>query len=170
MWHEMLLEKADPRWKGYIVCGLPKYHLSELYRELPRDIVIADWQYGYKAKPEDPEPEWPTSKFFKKEKFTVVVCPWIENGGTVSLGKMAAKEKLFGMLETTWHISHDRIHLVIFATAACAAWNPEAVNGSRLAVSYHVRQIGWDMKVTEYEKTGFAQNQVDPGHHPHQIY
>ena len=58
----------------------------------------------------------------------------------------------------------------IFAAAACAAWNPETVNGSRLAVSYHVRQIGWDMKVSEYEKTGFAQYQVDSGHHPHQIY
>ncbi len=174
MWHDMLLEKGDPRWKGYIVCGLPEHKLSKLYRELPRDIVIADWQYGYKAKPEDPEPEWPTSKFFKKEKFTVVVCPWINGEGTVSLGKMAAKEKLFGMLETTWHISHDRIHLLIFATAACAAWNPETIPtgalSRRLAVSYHVRQIGWDMKVSEYEKTGFAQYQVDPGHHPHQSY
>ena len=35
-------------------------------------------------------------------------------------------------------------------------------------VSEHLRQFGWDMKVSEYEKTGFSQNQIDPGHHPHE--
>ena len=174
MWHDMLLERSDPRWNGYIVCGLPEHKLSKLYKELPRDIVIADWQYGYKAKDEDPEPEWPTSKFFKKEKFSVLVCPWLDTGGTVSLGKMAAKEKLFGMLETTWHVSHDKKHLNIFGHAACSAWNPAVISSNslsfRLCVAHHLRQIGWDMGVSEYEKTGFSQNQVDPGHHPHNIY
>ena len=172
MWHDMLLDRTDPRWNGYIVCGLPQHKLSKLYKELPRNIVIADWQYGYKAKDEDPEPEWPTSKFFKKEKFSVLVCPWLNTSGMASLGKMAAKEKLFGMLETTWHCSHDRMFLNIFGHAACSAWNPAVISsdslGFRLCVAHHLRQIGWDMKVSEYEKTGFSQNQVDPGHHPHE--
>ena len=174
MWHDMLLEKGDPRWNGYIVCGLPEHQLNRLYRELPRDIVIADWQYHYKAKPEDPEPEWPTAKFFKKEKFTVVVCPWLIEDGTISLGKMAAREKLFGMLETSWNIWHDRNYVTIFSVPACSAWNPDmpikTSITSRLVTAHHVRQICWDMKLSEYEKTGFSQYQVDPGHHPHQIY
>ncbi|MBQ9337194.1 MAG: family 20 glycosylhydrolase [Lentisphaeria bacterium] len=174
MWHDMLLQKGDPRWKGYTVCGLPEHKLDQLYRELPRDIIIADWQYrADKVNPDDPEPEWPTVQFFKKEKFPVVVCPWINDGGTASLGRLAAKEKLFGMLETTWHISHDAKYRSIYWTAAASAWNPNTVSrpglSHRLSVAFHLRQIGWDMGVSEYEKTGFSQNQVDPGHHPHQL-
>ena len=125
----------------------------------------------------DPVRDWRSYralvKFFKKEKFPVVVCPWINEGGTVSLGRLAAKEKLFGMLETTWHISHDLQFRNIYGTAAASAWNPDAVSSQRfrqrLSVSHHLRQIGWDMGVSEYEKTGFSQYQVDPGHHPHQL-
>lgn len=174
MWHDMLLQKGDERWYGYIVCGLPEHELSELYKELPRDIIIADWQYGYpKEKPEDPEPQWPTVKFFKSEEFPVVVCPWLNQDGMKSLGKLAAEENLFGMLETTWHISHDRNFAHIYCTAAYAAWNP-AVNpgvtlSTRLALAYHTRQIGWDAGVDEYTKTGWSQYQVDPGHHPHTV-
>ena len=97
MWHDMLLQRGDERWKGYIVCGLPEHKLDRLYRELPKDIVIADWQYGYKAKEDDPEPTWPTTKFFRKEKFDVLVCPWINEQGTKSLGEFAGKEKLMGL-------------------------------------------------------------------------
>ena len=172
MWHDMLLQKGDKRWYGYIVCGLPEHDLSELYKELPRDIIIADWQYGYpKEKPEDPEPHWPTAKFFKEEEFPVLVCPWLNQEGTKSLGRFAAEEKLFGMLETTWHISHDRNFSYIYCTAAYAAWNP-AVNpgvtlATRLALAHHLRQLGWDTGIDEYIKTGWNQYQVDPGHHPH---
>ena len=171
MWHDMLLNRSDPQWNGYIVCGLPEHQLSELYKELPRDIVIADWQYGYpKTKEEDPEPAWPTCKFFKKENFDVLVCPWINNEGTRSLGKFAAEEKLFGMLETTWNICHGPEHARIYATAAYAAWNP-AVNfmttlSTRLSVAQHMRQIGWDMGVNEYTLAGWNMYQVDAGHHP----
>lgn len=174
MWHDMLLERGDERWHGYIVCGTAEHGLKELYKELPRDIIIADWQYGYpKDKPEDPEPHWPTAKFFKSEEFPVLVCPWLNMEGTKSLGRMAAEEKLFGMLETTWHISHDRSFAQVYCTAAYAAWNPVKNPGvtlsTRLALAHHTRQLGWDTGVTEYTKTGWSQYQVDPGHHPHTI-
>ena len=174
MWHDMLLERGDERWKGYIVCGTAEHGLKELYKELPRDIVIADWQYGYpKESEKDPEPHWPTSKFFKAEEFPVLVCPWLNQEGTKSLGRMAAEEKLFGMLETTWHISHDRSFSHIYCTAAYASWNPEKNPGvtlsTRLALAHHTRQLGWDTGVAEYTRTGWSQYQVDPGHHPHPI-
>jgi hypothetical protein len=174
MWHDMLLEAGDPRWDGYIVCGLPEHQLSELYKELPKDIIIADWQYGYpKAKPEDPEPQWTTGRFFKSEGFDVVMCPWINTAGTKSLGNFAADEKLFGMLETTWHISHGVEHAVIYCAAAYASWNPKDNRGvtlsTRLSLAQHVRQIGWDMGIDEYILSGWNMYQVDPGHHPHKI-
>lgn len=174
MWHDMLLERGDERWKGYIVCGQPELKLGELYRELPKDIIIADWQYDYKKKPEDPEPDWPTAKFFKKEKFDVLVCPWFNEDGMCSLGRMAEKEGLHGMLVTTWHMFHDFHFLAIGVTGANAAWNPAkagcVTNSTRLSCSMHVRQIGWDMGTVEYERTGWSQLQVDAGTHPHYLY
>ena len=64
-------------------------------------------------------------------------------------------------------------YINVYGVAASAAWNPEAtlplLPGRRLTVAYHTRQIGWDMGVREYEKTGWSQNQVDPGSHPHEL-
>ena len=174
MWHDMLLEQGDERWKNYTACGLPEHGLSTLYKELPREIIIADWQYGFPKENENaPDPDWPTMKFFKEEEFTVLVCPWLNQEGIKSLGKLVTEEKLFGMLQTTWHISHDRDFIRIYSTAAYAAWNP-AVNpgvtmATRLALAQHTRQVGWDAGVNEYIKTGFNQYQVDPGHHPHPV-
>ena len=90
-----------------------------------------------------------------------------------SLGRFAAEEKLFGMLETTWHISHDRSFAHIFCTAAYASWNPSVNPGvtlsTRLSLAHHLRQLGWDTGIDEYIKTGWSQYQVDPGHHPHTV-
>ena len=171
IWHDMLLDRADARWKGYVALG--DAETAKALEKLPKNIIIADWQYGYKAKEDDPEPTWPTTKFFRKEKFDVLVCPWINEQGTKSLGEFAGKEKLMGMLETTWHIYHGVHYPYVHATAAYAAWNP-AVNpmtslATRLSVAMHMRQIGWDMDVVDYEKTGWNQYQVDPGHHPHPV-
>ena len=173
MWHDMLVGKGDERWKGYTANARPGRGLDELYHELPRDIVIADWQYGCPAAPDGSEPTWPTVRFFAEEKFDVLVCPWLNHAGTASLGRPAAVKHLKGMLATAWHISHDRKFPNIHGIAASAAWNPEATPepsvGHRLTVAHHTRQIGWDIGVREYEKTGCSQYQVDPGSHPHEL-
>ncbi len=175
MWHDMLITKGDPRWKGYTACGLPEHQLGELYRELPRDIIIADWQYrDPETLPEDADPDWPVAKFFKQENFDVLVCPWLNWQGIVRQGKMAAERKLAGMLETTWHIFHDRKAVSIYCAAAAAAWNPETLPedtlSNRLALAQHTRQVDWDMEAGEYIKTGWCQYQLTPGVHPIQEF
>lgn len=174
MWHDMLVENGDPRWQGYIACGRPENRLSQLYKDLPHDIVIADWQYNYPETNDGAEPQWPTARLFHAEKFPVLLCPWLDKPAMESQGKMVAKENMLGMLETTWHNSHDRLFSVVFGTAACAAWNPSVVqkNGDDqlLVIAHHLRQIGGDMKLSGYEKAGFSQYQVDAGHHPHQLF
>ncbi len=173
MWHDMLVNSADERWKGYVACGGPE--LDMLYQELPRDIIIADWQYYYAIKDGEPPPEWPTAKFFKNENFEVLVCPWKDEKGAVSLGDLAETENLTGMLETTWHIFHNTDMISTFSTAPAAAWSPaqekrhDFGRGRWLSTALHLRQIQWDMKINEYTKFGFVQNQVDPGHHPHKL-
>jgi len=163
MWHDMLLMRGDPRWKGYIVNGPAEQGLGGLYKKLPKDIVIADWQYG--NLPEDNrEPEWPTSLFFKKAKFDVLPCPWMESRGTLSLGKMAERESLFGLLGTTWHTNSGHLFSKMFYDFASAAWgvNQERIGWDPLSIALHLRQVGWDMNLVEYEQTGDVEYQIFP--------
>lgn len=168
MWHDMLVREDDVRWKGYIALGMAQHYLENLHRELPRDIVIADWQYLYPESKDLAEPDWPTSEFFKNAGFDVLVCPWLDVRGTKSLGAFAADNRLMGMLATTWHMVHDHKFADVYGIAAAMAWNPESVlSCPQLATAMHLRQIGWDMNIADYAKTGFIQDQIDPGKHPH---
>ena len=92
----------------------------------------------------------------------------------IELGKLAKEKKLFGMLETTWHVWHDSRYQIVLGEAATAAWNPDAISeatsdaqrDTRLAMALHLRQAAAPMKLTEYKKFGFAQKQVNAGESP----
>lgn len=164
LWHDMLVQNDDPRWKGYTACGLAEQELSELHRELPKDLILADWQYDFPSKDGEP-PTWPTSRFFKEQGFPVIVCPWDHEGGIKSLGALARAEGLMGMLATTWHHHHDEDLCKIFHTAAKAAWERTPDWGTshlvrRLIFAHHQRMAGWDMGVKQYRQTGSAQYQL----------
>lgn len=169
MWHDMLLEKDDPRWKGYIVNALKQDRLADLWKLLPKDIVICDWQYG-RPNPESAV-EWPTCAFFKENGFDVLVSPWNNPDGAQELIRFAEKEKLFGLLETTWHMNYGEYMPALFIPTSCAAWNTNyASYGSnwsdRTSVhsmfNLYLRQIAWDMGTSEYEDTGRAPYQIPP--------
>lgn len=166
MWHDMLLNRDDPRWNGYIVCGHSENGLGELYKELPKDVVICDWQYGYQEK-DGKEPDWPTSHFFQQAGFDVLVCPWLERRGVKSLGRLAKQAKLFGMLETTWHwyrASHRMETLFVFSSNA--AWHPDWVPENdvvyREYLNRHLREIDQDMGSKKYIQFGSVQYQINP--------
>ena len=159
MWHDMLLDKNDKRWKNCIANG----KLGNFCQELPRDIIIADWQYDRPRPDADSEPKWETAKFFKKQKFDVLMCPWLDRRDLESIGKTILSEHLAGMLETTWNKS-DHV-CEIFAVAAESAWNPlvHPIPATPLTIAEHMRQIGWDMKIREYEQTGWFRKQTNDG-------
>lgn len=170
MWHDMLILKGDSRWKRYIACGVPEQNLEKLHKELPHDIVIADWQYTYPQEGRR-KPTWPTSRFFKKEGFDVLVCPFLNMDGVRSLGSLAIKEKFKGMLETTWHTNNANKMFQCFYNTAKSTWEsvPDftaAPISSQLAFSFHLRQVGWDMNVTRYEETGSTAYQVLKDQYP----
>lgn len=165
MWHDMLLNREDPRWNGYIVCGREKHGLTELYKILPKDIVICDWQYDY-PESEGKEPHWTTSRFFQETGFDLLVCPWINARGTISLGKFAAENKCFGMLETTWHLNHGARTFLIYFHAAMASWSPEAEFADDITyrefMNRHLREISRDMGLKKYVEQGNCAYQVNP--------
>ncbi len=167
MWHDMMVNCDDTRWRGYTACGKSDEGLDSLVDELPKDLVIADWQYGWEDDPNDPK--WPTVRYFKGKGREVMVCPWNSEPGMMSLGKIAADEKLFGYLETTWHIYHNMTYRLALGVSACAAWNPASFWCQWATLGWHLRQMGWDMGISEYEKTGWSRHQVDSGNYPAQL-
>lgn len=170
MWHDMLLTEGDPRWKGYYAFGNP--YTKGLLERIPSDMVICDWEYNYPYdEKEQKEPDWCTSRYFKEKGFDVLVCPWLNTEGTLSFGKMADREKLYGYLMTTWHRNHSNDMVFEYLYGAMAAWMgnncpPIHPRSSTQAAAAMVRQIVWDMQITEYDRTGNCRYQISPFNTP----
>lgn len=157
MWHDMLVQKGDPRWKGYIANGKIEHPSELLVEELPKDIIIADWQY-YNS-------NGAVTRFFKRKGFDVFPCPWNKPENIIGLGNLAHAENLSGFLQTTWQDLKGISYNHAFALGASAAWagvvsdalaGNESVNFS----SFHLRQIGWDMGLRNYRQTGTIKYQI----------
>jgi hypothetical protein len=171
MWHDMLISKDDPRWKGYIANGGSK--TENLLKLLPKDIVICDWQYRdiavwdwqYHVPQKDGE-TLPTMPYFKEQGFEVLACPWNNVENIKSLGKKVGDSKLDGLLCTTWHSpirnADDEI-LNIMMYGAQAAWSkPPYANGNTNMALRHLRQIGWDIPIKKYQNCGIIKWQINP--------
>ena len=158
MWHDMLIRKDDPRWNGYIAVGNQK--TEGLLEQLPKDIVICDWQYGV---PKQENETWPTMRYFKEQGFTVLACPWENATGIRSQGKMIPEANLDGMLCTTWHHMDGGNMMQILSVGAQVTWRAgEAPGFERHIFNMHLRQIGWDIPIKKYRDTGHVDWQVAP--------
>lgn len=155
IWHDMLLRAGDPRWKGFYANGSPQ--AEAMLDGLPRDVVICDWYYG----PPNQENAWPTLKYFQAKGFPVLACPWEDLDGYRGLSKAVQREKLDGMLCTTWHHLYGTSMMQIYFRAAHATWGPPPTGGYEdLVFAQHLRQVGWDVPVTRYEDTGTVNFQL----------
>ena len=157
MWHDMLLEKGDPRWKGFYANGTKQ--TSDVSR-LPKSIVVCDWFYG------GPCGSYPTLDYFKEEGFDVLSCPKANLEGIVSQGQYVRKSGLFGVLGTTWAEYYGKSYVSNLSQLADAVWSMDlrpAIpwNKIRLRFATHLRHIGWDMGISDYRDTGFYEVQVD---------
>ena len=164
MWHDMLLNRDDPRWNGYTFADIPQctansIRIAERYHHLRLAVLLSEKDGN--------EPDWPTSHFFKQAGFDVLVCPWLERRGIKSLGSLAKKEKLFGMLETTWHWYRGSFRKeTLFAIAANAAWHPNWAPESNVVyreyLNRHLREMDQDMKSKKYIQFGSVHYQINP--------
>ncbi len=159
IWHDMLLDKTDSRWKNQVATGSPDF--AKVIEVLDRRVVIADWQYSYQIKNQE---DFPTSTYFKSKGFDVVVSPWHNKIGAYALAKNANKNKLWGYLGTTWHYTY-RNHCFdnMFLHGANAAWNggENKINQSLTIVkNYHVRLIENDANIEDYKSLGTAREQI----------
>ncbi len=155
LWHDMLVAREDPRWAGFMASGLACHGTAELYKELPRDIVICDWEYE-RVIPEDRD--FRVAQFFSQNGFDALLCSWRDVPVTVRMGKSVRLNHFFGMLGTTWMQAFGRGLQEIFHPLAHACWNPDfdfSQNIDNMPVfNMHLRDIDLDAKIRSYEHFG----------------
>ncbi|NLI72929.1 MAG: family 20 glycosylhydrolase [Bacteroidales bacterium] len=165
MWHDMLISKSNPKWKEYVANGGAK--AENILRELPKDIVICDWQYGTQYSTHKKNETWPTMSYFKELGFDVLACPWNNIENIKSLGEKVRAAKLYGLLCTTWFGPSIGQMLNIMTHGAQAAWSKSPYGPSdRIMGMRHLRQIGWDIPIKNYPNTGVHKWQVRPDTYP----
>ncbi len=163
IWHDMFLRIADPRF--------PKDHrngsteMVAKAAELPRSIVIADWNY----RDAFPGGDYPSLKHFHDMGFDVLTCPWDSESGIDAQGRYAQANPWCGFLGTTWHHATGGNLRTMFVHDAHASWggNPRAFRSpwdSRIMTM--LRHVQWDMENLDYESCGVDYYQVAPAKAP----
>ena len=163
IWHDMLLERGDPRWKGFVHFGTKT--TAALVDTLPKDVIICDWQYSY-GDMKETRKDWPTMAYFKEKGFPVAGCPWMNCNAMKPMADYISKIGGFGFIETTWHHLRGKDWIRMYTYASAAAWGTPVPRNTLLSANPFgtaLRLIGHDMKVTDYLDTGHLNYQVPPG-------
>ena len=157
MWHDMLLDKSDRRWAGFVKFG--GKDAQSILDGLSRDIVICDWQYSY-GNMKESRKDWPTMKYFHDKGFSVAGCPWLNFNTMKPMADYIAGIGGFGIVETTWHHLRGHEWEKMYMSAAHAAWGSPVSHGVHFQRS--LRLVGHDMKVKDYRDTGYMDYQIPP--------
>ncbi|MCQ2378115.1 MAG: beta-N-acetylhexosaminidase [Victivallaceae bacterium] len=159
MWHDMLVRRDAPAWKGSTANG--DADCDKLRAALDRDIIICYWEYrfadhAYRA-PKDGVPDFPIFDFLRKDGFAVVNSGWMYDT-TPALGEKAFKNGGFGIMQTTWGtLSNSMNYHTMFAKGSTSGWNPAAryeqlIDNKIFTVDILnrlVRDVNYDMKITD---------------------
>ena len=148
MWGDMFLDKE--KFPAEYECngrGEPK-----VLNKLPKDIVIADWQYNVKT-------DFASSEVFVEKGFDVVCCPWNSRGNVNAAINTVKNKSLLGVIGTTWHTLQFMQWLIPYI--ADVMWG----NGGKLFdqqytlhCAYHVRRCV--PSNGDYEKSGFVEREL----------
>jgi len=166
LWHDMFLSRDDSRFKtGYVANDNREMNLSAVLEDLPKDMIICDWEYCGGVPARDIHFNWLSTEFFMKKGFDTLLCPWENLINNYSHGCYMTEHNGFGILGTTWHTGKGVLLQYMFMGTAQGAWNPlhpEAHGISSQAFGKLVRDIDQDMKTNQYENFGFLNKyQID---------
>ncbi len=162
IWHDMLLDRDDSRWDGFVKSGSPQ--TAKLVDTLPKDMIICDWQYSY-GNMKEKRTDWPTMKYFHDKGFSVVGSPWLNFDAMRPMADYLAEIGGFGLLETTWHHLRGNDWLQMYRYGSSAAWGSDVPPKLPQFETYFanlLRMVGHDMKVTDYRDTGISDYQIPP--------
>jgi Glycosyl hydrolase family 20, domain 2/Glycosyl hydrolase family 20, catalytic domain len=129
--------------KRIMVWGDMLLHYRQIARNLPRDIIIVDWDYGPLATRHRDAPEW-----FREQGFDVMVAPAAGRSAEVyhpphmqmsdnvpHYIRQGIAAGAIGEMTTLWEMRSTNPIVCwpgVVASAQCA-WNPDAIAPSRLA-------------------------------------
>jgi N-acetyl-beta-hexosaminidase len=167
IWHDMLLDRSDPRWKGFVKCG--SKITATLADTLPKDVIICDWQYSY-GNMKEVRKDWPTMAYFKEKGFPVAGCPWLNFNAMKPMADFIAGIGGFGYLQTTWHHLRGADWVKMYRYGASAAWGTQVHGKGKYGPTAQfdtqfanaLRMVGHDMKVSDYRDTGHVDHQIPP--------
>lgn len=167
IWHDMLLDKDDPRWKGYYHNGTRD--TAKMADLLPKDVVVCDWQYAY-GKRKDVRTDWPTVRYFREKGFPVLGCPWQNYAEMRPMADVLREVGALGYLGTTWNHLRGGDAVAMYRYHASAAWGtPVRGTGAHGATPQYdtefailLQLVSRDMKVTDYRDCGDYEYQVPP--------
>lgn len=155
MWQDMLLEKGDPRWRGYKANGTAE--TAKAAETLPKDIIICDW--FYKA----PRQNYESYTYFKSLGYDHIACPWHNTKGIIAQAKAVKKAGTYGVLATIWNHYSGYNLATIYVTTSSMAWNTDATPPAKFErFKTHFREVGWDSKLKKYRQFGIFHTQVPP--------
>lgn len=167
IWHDMLLDARDGRWRGYVAMGSKT--TATLADTLPKDVIICDWQYSY-GDMKEKRKEWPTIRYFKEKGFPVAGCPWRNFNAMGPMADFVAEIGGFGYIQTTWHRLRSLDWVNMYCYGSSAAWGTPPRLGSWTGGTPQfdsifaniLRMAGHDMKVSDYRDTGHVNYQTPP--------
>ena len=159
MWHDMLLDKKDSRWKDFVRFGTKES--SSIVDRLSRDLIICDWQYSY-GNMKETRKNWPSIGYFKEKGFPVAGCPWMNYNSMKPMADYLVANDCFGFIETTWHRLRGKAWENMFKSAAHAAWGSPVSHG--VSFERSLRLVSRDMKIKNYLDTGYINYQIPPSY------
>ena len=166
MWHDMLIDRGDERWKGFVAFGSKA--TATLADTLPKDVVICDWQYSY-GDMKEVRKDWPTIGYFKEKGFPVCGAPWRNYNSMGPMAEYVSRIGGFGLLLTTWNHLRGDDWRNMYVYGAGAAWGTPPVKKVPMydtSFALALRLVGHDMHVTDKRDTGIYDFEVPPGWWP----
>ncbi|MBL4701112.1 MAG: family 20 glycosylhydrolase [Phycisphaeraceae bacterium] len=107
MWGDMLLSHLQFPY-FFENHGGPPLNTFEAMPLLDKDIVIADWHYGYEVGGVKPE-HYPSVSWFRQHGFDVVGVPWFNQPGMRNFARDIAATSSMGLMGSSWalHLAYN---------------------------------------------------------------
>jgi len=94
MWHDMMMTPKESSNSS----GMRIENVKEYRDKLPRDIVIADWNYSGT----DTDSQFPCIPLLNSEGFKTLGCTWYETNNIENMAMSVKRAGAWGLLATTW--------------------------------------------------------------------
>ncbi len=102
MWGDMLLSHLQFPY-FFENHGGPPLNTYEAMPLLDKDIIIADWHYGYEVGGVHPE-HYPSVSWFRQHGFDVVGVPWFNQPGMRNFARDIAATSSMGLMGSCWSL------------------------------------------------------------------